>query len=53
MKKGDEVIYTDETTSVLIKGKKYKVFSVLDNGGIQVHIKTGFAGLTSDRYKKV
>ena len=49
MKKGDLVIYIDKTTNVLTKGEKYEVFSVSDNG-IQVYIKTGFAGLTSNRF---
>ena len=49
MKKGDSVIYIDKTNNVLTNGEKYKVFSVT-NGGIQIHIKTGFAVLTNDRF---
>ena len=53
MQKNDEVIYTDESTNVLTKGETYKVATVLDNGGIQVYINTGFAGLTADRFEIV
>lgn len=52
LRKGSEVQYTDVTTSVLENGKIYEVFSVGENG-IQVYIKTGFAGLTNDRFTKI
>jgi uncharacterized protein YrrD len=51
--KGDKVIYIDKSNNILENGKEYKVNEVLPNGAVQIEIKTGFAGLTKDRFKRI
>jgi len=53
MKKGNMVIYIDISNNTLENGKEYKINKVLKDGALQVEIVTGFAGLTSDRFKLV
>ena len=50
IEQGDKIIYTDNSNSVLNNGQEYTIFSVSETG-IQVYIKTGFVGLTNDRFK--
>ena len=53
IQKGDFIVYTDRTNSVLTNGSEYKVHENLSNGAVRVEITTGFAGLTKDRFSNI
>jgi len=52
VEKGSKIKYIGEDTSVLVSGEEYTVFEVFESG-IRIHIPTGFAGLTADKFEVV